>query len=45
MAGHTDLATGLAAEQQEIGALISSANQAEAVAARFEKRNPRFADL
>ncbi|MCE0766419.1 crotonase/enoyl-CoA hydratase family protein [Pseudonocardia kujensis] len=34
----------LAAEQTEIGALIGSPNQKEAVAAGFEKRAPRFAD-
>jgi enoyl-CoA hydratase/carnithine racemase len=45
MAGRTDLTTGFAAEQREIGALIGSANQAEAVAARFEQRDPEFADL
>jgi hypothetical protein len=36
--------TGFAAEQDEIGALIGSPNQAEAVAAEFEKRPPRFTD-
>jgi enoyl-CoA hydratase/carnithine racemase len=44
MAGRTDLATGFAAEQDEIRALIGSPNQTEAVAARFEKRDPKFAD-
>jgi enoyl-CoA hydratase/carnithine racemase len=44
LAGRVDLETGFAAEQAEIGALIGSANQAEAVAAEFEKRPPRFAD-
>lgn len=34
----------MAAEQKEIGVLIGSPNQAEAVAAEFEKRPPRFAD-
>ena len=45
LAGRTDLASGLAREQQEIGALIGSPNQAEAVAARFEQRAPDFADV
>ena len=44
LAGRADLETGLAAEQKEIGALIGSANQAEAVAAEFEQRPPRFTD-
>ncbi|MCX5536278.1 crotonase/enoyl-CoA hydratase family protein [Streptomyces sp. NBC_00006] len=44
LAGRTDLATGFAEEQREIGALIGSPNQVEAVAARFEKRAPRFTD-
>jgi enoyl-CoA hydratase/carnithine racemase len=44
LAGRTDLETGFAAEQKEIGALIGSANQAEAVAAEFEQRPPRFTD-
>jgi len=44
LAGRVDLETGFAAEQQEIGALIGRPNQAEAVAAEFEKRPPRFAD-
>jgi enoyl-CoA hydratase/carnithine racemase len=44
LAGRVDLETGFAAEQQEIGALIGSPNQAEAVAAEFERRPPRFAD-
>jgi enoyl-CoA hydratase/carnithine racemase len=44
LAGRTDLATGFAEEQKEIGALIGSPNQVEAVAARFEKRAPRFTD-
>jgi hypothetical protein len=39
-----DLETGFAAEQQEIGALIGSPNQAEAIAAEFEQRPPRFTD-
>ncbi|MET8471876.1 crotonase/enoyl-CoA hydratase family protein [Streptomyces sp. NPDC006422] len=45
LAGRTDLATGFAEEQKEIGALIGSPNQVEAVAARFAKRAPRFTDL
>jgi len=44
LAGRVDLATGFAAEQEEIGALIGSPNQVEAVTAGFEKRPPRFAD-
>src|SRR6202167_4480038 len=44
LAGRVDLETGFAAEQQEIGALIGSPNQAEAVAAEFGKRPPRFTD-
>lgn len=42
LAGRTDLESGFAAEQKEIGALIGSPNQVEAVAARFEKRDPVF---
>ena len=42
LAGRTDLASGFAAEQQEIGALIGSPNQVEAVTARLEKRDPSF---
>jgi hypothetical protein len=38
------LETGFAAEQKEIGDLIGSPNQAEAVAAFFAKRPPRFSD-
>ncbi|ROO87044.1 enoyl-CoA hydratase/carnithine racemase [Actinocorallia herbida] len=45
LAGRTDLASGFAAEQKEIAALIGSPNQVEAVAARFEKRPPRFKDI
>ncbi|WP_306320329.1 MULTISPECIES: crotonase/enoyl-CoA hydratase family protein [unclassified Streptomyces] len=45
LAGRTDLTTGFAEEQKEIGALIGSPNQAEAVAARFGKRAPRFTDI
>ena len=44
LAGRVDLEAGFAAEQQEIGALIGSPNQAEAVAAEFEQRPPRFTD-
>jgi enoyl-CoA hydratase/carnithine racemase len=44
LAGRADLQAGFAAEQQEIGALIGRPNQAEAVAAEFGKRPPRFAD-
>jgi enoyl-CoA hydratase/carnithine racemase len=44
LAGRTDLATGFAAEQQEIHALIGSPNQVEAVTARFEKRDPVFGE-
>lgn len=44
LAGRVDLATGFAAEQEEIEALIGSPNQIEAVTAGFEKRPPRFAD-
>ena len=43
-AGRVDLAAGFAAEQKEIGALIGSPNQVEAVAAEFAKRPPDFAD-
>jgi len=45
LAGQVDFASGLAAEQREIRALIGSPNQAEAVTARFERRNPTFADV
>ncbi|HZG92600.1 MAG TPA: crotonase/enoyl-CoA hydratase family protein [Pseudonocardia sp.] len=44
LAGRVDLATGFAAEQDEIGALIGSPNQVEAVTARFEQRPPHFTD-
>ncbi len=44
LAGRVDLAAGFAAEQKEIGALIGSPNQVEAVTAGFERRPPRFAD-
>ena len=45
LAGRVDLALGFAAEQEEIRALIGSPNQAEAVAARFEKRDPKFDEI
>jgi enoyl-CoA hydratase/carnithine racemase len=44
LAGRVDLEAGFAAEQKEIDALIGSPNQAEAVAAEFGKRPPRFTD-
>ena len=44
LAGRTDLASGFAAEQVEIRALIGSPNQVEAVTARFEKRDPDFGE-
>lgn len=44
LAGRVDLEAGFAAEQEEIGKLIGSPNQVEAVATRFAKRAPRFAD-
>jgi len=44
LAGRVDHQAGFAAEQQEIGGLIGSPNQAEAVAAEFERRAPRFTD-
>jgi len=44
LAGRVDLEAGFAAEQEEIGALIGSPNQVEAVTAGFEKRAPHFAD-
>ena len=43
-APHVDVATGFAAERTEIGALIGSPNQVEAVKAYFEKRDPQYAD-
>jgi enoyl-CoA hydratase/carnithine racemase len=43
-AAKVSLAEGFAAERAEIGRLIGSANQVEAVMAGFEKRAPRFAD-
>jgi enoyl-CoA hydratase/carnithine racemase len=45
LAGRVDLATGFAAEQAEIGALIGSPNQVEAVTANFEKRPPTFEEV
>jgi enoyl-CoA hydratase/carnithine racemase len=42
--GRSPLADGLAAEQDEIGALIGSPDQREAVVARLEGRAPRFTD-
>jgi enoyl-CoA hydratase/carnithine racemase len=45
LAGHADLATGLAREQAEIRALIGGPNQLEAITARFEKRTAKFSDL
>jgi enoyl-CoA hydratase/carnithine racemase len=45
MAGRVGLRTGFAAEQTEIGALIGSPNQVEAVTARFEKRPPVFTEV
>jgi enoyl-CoA hydratase/carnithine racemase len=44
LAGRVDLAAGFAAEQEEIGALIGSPNQVEAVTARFERRDPVFGE-
>jgi enoyl-CoA hydratase/carnithine racemase len=44
LAGRVDLEAGFAAEQKEIAGLIGSPNQAEAVAAEFERRPPRFTD-
>jgi enoyl-CoA hydratase/carnithine racemase len=44
LAGRVDHQAGFAAEQQEIRGLIGSPNQAEAVAAEFERRAPRFTD-
>ena len=44
LAGRVDLDTGFSAEQKEIGALIGSPNQAEAVAAEFERRPAAFTD-
>jgi enoyl-CoA hydratase/carnithine racemase len=44
LAGRVNLEAGFAAEQREIAGLIASPNQAEAVAAEFERRAPRFTD-
>jgi enoyl-CoA hydratase/carnithine racemase len=44
LAGRTDLASGFAAEQEEMRALIGSPNQVEAVTARFENRDPSFGE-
>jgi enoyl-CoA hydratase/carnithine racemase len=44
LAGRVNLEAGFAAEQREIAGLIGSPNQAEAVAAEFERRAPRFTD-
>ena len=44
-AAHVTTAEGLAAERREIGALIGSPNQVEAVAAWFEKRPASYTDL
>jgi enoyl-CoA hydratase/carnithine racemase len=44
LAGRVDLAAGFAAEQAEIGALIGSPNQVEAVTAKLEERPPVFAE-
>jgi enoyl-CoA hydratase/carnithine racemase len=43
-AGRIALAEGFTAEQEEIRSLIGTPNQAEAVTARFEKRDPVFGD-
>ena len=40
--GRDALAAGFAAERAEIGALIGTPNQKEAVTAFFEKRSPQF---
>jgi enoyl-CoA hydratase/carnithine racemase len=45
VAGRTDLASGFTAEQEEIGALIGSPNQVEAVTARPENRDPSFTEV
>jgi enoyl-CoA hydratase/carnithine racemase len=44
LAGRVDAATGFAAEQEAMAALIGSPNQAEAVAARFDRRPGSFTD-
>src|SRR5437879_260983 len=43
-ASRRTLAEGFAAERQEIGALIGTPNQVEAIKAYFEKRDPVFVD-
>ncbi|MEM7288630.1 MAG: crotonase/enoyl-CoA hydratase family protein [Actinomycetota bacterium] len=43
-AGRVSEADGFAMERREIGALIGSPNQVEAVQSYFEKRDPNFAD-
>jgi enoyl-CoA hydratase/carnithine racemase len=43
-AGQRDDVDGFAAERAEIGALVGSPNQVEAIVAYFEKRSPTFAD-
>jgi enoyl-CoA hydratase/carnithine racemase len=45
MAGTTPLADGFAAEARTMGSLIGSPNNVEAVAAFFEKRDPKFEDV
>jgi enoyl-CoA hydratase/carnithine racemase len=45
MAGQAPLADGLKAEERTMGSLIGSPNNIEAVAAYFEKRDPKFADI
>jgi enoyl-CoA hydratase/carnithine racemase len=45
LAGRTDLASGFAAEREEIRALIGSPNQVEAATARLEKRDPSFDEI
>jgi len=44
MAGLVSLEDGFKAEERTIRSLIGTPNQAEAVKAYFEKRNPTFAD-
>ena len=44
-AGRVTEAEGFAMERREIGALIGSPNQVEAIQAYFEKRDPDFADV
>ena len=44
MAGTVSLAEGFAAERREIGALIGSPNQVEAVKAFFDKREAEYSD-